>query len=121
SRELVVGELGGRAIAGEYKPALVDWATGLAGRGAGAAACEQPIIRLQRGNFELPARELLPSLERYARLAVDGEERLVGYVEASHGCVHRCRHCPVPTVYDGRIRVVGAETVLRDIERLAGM
>ncbi len=40
-------------------------------------------------------------------------------MEASHGCVHRCRHCPVPTVYDGRIRVVEAETVLRDIERLA--
>ena len=50
-----------------------------------------------------------------------GEERLVGYVEASHGCVHRCRHCPVPAVYDGRIRVVQAETVLSDVERLAGM
>ena len=121
SRELVVGELAGRAIAGEYEPALVAWASGLASPGAGAAACEQPIIRLQRGNFELPARDLLPSLERYARLAVDGEERLVGYVEASHGCVHRCRHCPVPAVYDGRIRIVQADTVLRDIERLVAM
>ena len=46
---------------------------------------------------------------------------MVGYVEASHGCVHRCRHCPVPAVYDGRIRVVQAETVLRDLERLASM
>jgi radical SAM superfamily enzyme YgiQ (UPF0313 family) len=52
---------------------------------------------------------------------VGGQERLVGYVEASHGCVHRCRHCPVPAVYDGRIRVVQAETVLRDVERLASM
>ena len=42
-------------------------------------------------------------------------------MEASHGCVHRCRHCPVPTVYDGRIRVVQAETVLRDIDRLTEM
>jgi radical SAM superfamily enzyme YgiQ (UPF0313 family) len=42
-------------------------------------------------------------------------------VEASHGCVHRCRHCPVPTVYDGRIRIVPPETVLRDVERLADM
>ena len=88
---------------------------------APAPAGERPIIHLQRGSFDAPARELLPGLERYARLAVGGEERLVGYVEASHGCVHRCRHCPVPTVYDGRIRVVGAETVLRDVERLAGM
>ena len=35
--------------------------------------------------------------------------------------MHACRHCPVPAVYGGRIRVVQAETVLRDIERLAGM
>jgi pyruvate-formate lyase-activating enzyme len=121
SRELVIGELSGRAIAGEYEPALVAWASGLASPGTLARACEQPVIHLQRGNFDLPARELLPSLENYARLAVDGEERLVGYVEASHGCVHRCRHCPVPAVYNGRIRIVQADTVLRDIERLVAM
>ena len=121
SRELVIGELAGRAIAGEYEPALVAWASGLASPGALARAGEQPVIQLQRGNFDLPARELLPPLERYARLAVGGEERLVGYVEASHGCVHRCRHCPVPAVYDGRIRIVQADTVLRDIERLVAM
>ena len=121
SHELVTGELQGRAIAGEYEPALVAWASGLANPGALPRACEQPVIHLQRGNFDQPARELLPPLERYARLAVGGEERLVGYVEASHGCVHRCRHCPVPAVYDGRIRVVQAESVLRDIERLVAM
>ena len=120
SRELVAGELGARTIAGEYEPALVAWVDGLAAPGAPAAA-DRPIVHLQRGTFELPARELLPGLERYARLAVGGEERLVGYVEASHGCVHSCRHCPIPTVYDGRIRVVQAETVLRDVERLAAM
>jgi radical SAM superfamily enzyme YgiQ (UPF0313 family) len=121
SHELVSGELQGRAIAGEYEPALVAWASGLASPGALSRASEQPIIELQRGDFDQPARELLPPLERYARLAVGGEERLVGYVEASHGCVHRCRHCPVPAVYDGRIRVVQADSVLRDIERLVAM
>jgi hypothetical protein len=45
----------------------------------------------------------------------------VGYVEASHGCVHMCRHCPIPAVYDGRIRIVAAETVLEDIAQLVGM
>jgi radical SAM superfamily enzyme YgiQ (UPF0313 family) len=121
SPALVVGELGGRAIAGEYEPALVAWASGPATPGALARGGEQPVIQLQRGNFDLPARELLPSLESYARLAVGGEERLVGYVEASHGCVHRCRHCPVPAVYDGRIRIVQAGVVLRDVERLVAM
>ena len=121
SRELVERELAARAIAGEYEPALTAWVDELAAPWAPAPAAGRPIIHLQRGTFDLPARELLPGLERYARLAVGGEERLVGYVEASHGCVHRCRHCPVPTVYDGRIRIVQAETVLRDIEHLADM
>jgi radical SAM superfamily enzyme YgiQ (UPF0313 family) len=134
SRELIEGELGARAIAGEYEPALTGWvdelsvpptpaawADGLSVPPAPARTAERPIIQLQRGSFDPPARELLPGLEQYARLAIGGEERLVGYVEASHGCVHRCRHCPVPTIYDGRIRIVGADTVLRDIERLAGM
>jgi radical SAM superfamily enzyme YgiQ (UPF0313 family) len=121
SRELVERELAARAIAGEYEPALTAWVDELAAPGAGVVDSDRPIIHLQRGTFDAPARELLPGLERYARLAVGGEERLVGYVEASHGCVHRCRHCPVPTVYDGRIRVVQAETVLRDVERLEGM
>ncbi len=121
SRELVEGELAARAIAGEYEPALTAWVDELAAPWAPAPAAGRPIIHLQRGTFDPPARELLPGLERYARLALDGEERLVGYVEASHGCVHRCRHCPVPAVYDGRIRVVQAETVLRDVERLAEM
>jgi len=119
SRELVTSELGAHMIAGEYEPALTAWVDRLMVPGAPSPA--DPIVHLQRGTFELPARELLPGLERYARLVIGGEERLVGYVEASHGCVHRCRHCPVPAVYDGRIRVVQAETVLRDVERLAAM
>jgi radical SAM superfamily enzyme YgiQ (UPF0313 family) len=123
SRELVTSELGAHMIAGEYEPALAAWVDELAAppAPASAPAADRPIVHLLRGTFDPPARELLPGLERYARLAVDGEERLVGYVEASHGCVHRCRHCPVPAVYDGRIRVVQAETVLRDVERLAAM
>jgi radical SAM superfamily enzyme YgiQ (UPF0313 family) len=112
SRDLTLGRLADRVIAGEYEPALVAW---VAGAPAG------PELQLGRGSFQPPARDLLPPLERYAHLALDGEERLVGYVEASHGCVHECRHCPVPTVYSGRIRIVGAETVLADIEQLLAM
>jgi radical SAM superfamily enzyme YgiQ (UPF0313 family) len=112
SRDLTLGRLADRVIAGEYERALVAWV------GAGDRT---PELDLGRHDFELPARDLLPPLERYAHLALDGEERLVGYVEASHGCVHTCRHCPVPTVYDGRIRIVGADTVLDDIAQLVAM
>src|SRR3954467_14151206 len=109
SRDLTLGRPADRVIAGEYEPGLVAWAGG---------ANAGPETGLGRGACDVPARDLLPPLERYAKLAVGGEERLVGYVEASHGCVHMCRHCPVPTVYDGRIRIVGADTVLADIEQL---
>jgi radical SAM superfamily enzyme YgiQ (UPF0313 family) len=118
SRELTLDGLADRVIAGEYEPALVEWAAAVAA-GAGASyGGEEPVVRLGRGAFRTPARYLLPPLDAYARLAVAGEERLVGYVEASHGCVHRCRHCPVPVIYDGRIRIVERDVVLEDIGRL---
>src|ERR687889_1452779 len=113
SRDRTLGRVADRLISGEYEPALVRW--------AGGADADEPLIQLERGAFELPARDLLPPLEQYAHLALGGEERVVGYVEASHGCVHMCRHCPLPTVYDGRIRIVGADTVLADVEQLVAM
>jgi hypothetical protein len=66
----------------------------------------------------LPARDELPALDRYARLEIDGEQRLVGAVLASHGCAHRCRHCPVPVVYDGRVQRLDQDAVLADVEQL---
>ena len=104
SRELVVGELAGRAIAGEYEPALVAWASGPASHGALARACEQPVIHLQRGNFDLPARELLPALERYARLAVGGEERLVALEATLNAKLRRLPHARVAGHVGFRVR-----------------
>ncbi len=106
-----------RALAGEYEPELVAWVDALSGVN-GTDRARPEVIQLTKHAYHAPARELLPPIDRYARLAVGGEERLAGYVEASHGCVHKCRHCPVPVVYDGRIRIVGADTVLDDIARL---
>ena len=45
----------------------------------------------------------------------DGTSRVAGYTEASRGCRHLCRHCPVVPVYDGQFRVVQAEVVLADV------
>lgn len=73
---------------------------------------------LERLNFEVPERSSLVKLEHYARLEINGEQRLVGYVEASRGCLHQCTHCPIPPVYDGRFFVVPAEVVLEDIRNL---
>jgi len=45
------------------------------------------------------------------------QERLTGYTEASRGCKHLCRHCPIVPVYAGRFRIVQREVVLEDIRR----
>jgi radical SAM superfamily enzyme YgiQ (UPF0313 family) len=73
---------------------------------------------LERLNFAAPARGPLVSLEHYAKLEYNGEERLVGYVEASRGCLHHCTHCPIPPVYNGRFFVVPEQIVIEDIQGL---
>jgi len=60
----------------------------------------------------------LPPLRSYAHLVLpDGEHRTVGYTEASRGCKHLCRHCPIVPVYNGVFRIVGREVVLADIRQ----
>ncbi|CAN5618531.1 CUAEP/CCAEP-tail radical SAM protein [soil metagenome] len=115
SRDLTVGALADRVIGGEYEPAVVAWADELS---AGTAAAGASLVPLERSPFRLPLRDLLPPLDRYAHLALDGRERPVGYVEASHGCAHLCRHCPIPVTYGGRIRLVGSDVVVDDIDQL---
>jgi radical SAM superfamily enzyme YgiQ (UPF0313 family) len=75
---------------------------------------------LGRLDFPVPLRDGLPGPDRYARLReADGRERLAGYAEATRGCLHRCRHCPIPAVYDGRFFAVPLETVLADVAQQA--
>jgi radical SAM superfamily enzyme YgiQ (UPF0313 family) len=75
-----------------------------------------PGRRLPKLQFITPDRSSLPPLNRYASLqAPDGTRRVIGYTEASRGCRHVCRHCPVVPVYDGEFRVVQSEVVLADI------
>jgi radical SAM superfamily enzyme YgiQ (UPF0313 family) len=74
--------------------------------------------RIPHLRFRVPDRTGLPPLDAYARLNLpDGSQRVVGYTEASRGCRHRCRHCPVVPVYDGRFRAVPAGVVLEDVRR----
>jgi radical SAM superfamily enzyme YgiQ (UPF0313 family) len=65
----------------------------------------------------IPSRGGLPMLDQYARLEQNGTERLVGYAEASRGCLHHCLHCPIVPVYDGRFFLVPEAVVLEDIRR----
>jgi len=102
-------------LAGEFEPGLVRLADSLA-RGAGGWQ-PPPAISLDRLSFLLPDRSGLPALDQYASLRVNGQRRRAGYTEASRGCKHLCRHCPVVPVYGGRFRVVEPDVVLEDVRQ----
>jgi radical SAM superfamily enzyme YgiQ (UPF0313 family) len=101
-------------IGGEFERALSDVVDRLA---AGAALDRGVLIRLDRLKFRTPDRSGLPALSGYARLHRNGEQRIAGYTEATRGCKHLCRHCPVVPVYEGAFRVVQPDVVLEDIRR----
>lgn len=100
-------------LGGEFEEALVQAAVGprTGGTETGGGVAGRDIPRL---SFRVPLRAALLPLERYAALQVGEERRTAGYTEASRGCKHRCRHCPVVPVYDGRFRIVSAEVVIAD-------
>lgn len=107
-------------LGGEFEAGLVSLLRRLQGdpRGAGGAPQPEPRISLARQQFLVPDRSGLPPLSRYATVNLgDGRQRTVGYTEASRGCKHRCRHCPIVPVYEGQFRIVQREVVLEDIRR----
>jgi len=103
-------------MSGEIEAALVDLVRKLEGASRPSAPA-QPLRVLAKLDFPAPSRANLPSLKKYARLERDGALELVGYVEASRGCKHVCRHCPIPPVYGGRFFVVPLEVLLADIRQ----
>jgi radical SAM superfamily enzyme YgiQ (UPF0313 family) len=108
----VLREAGVSALfGGEFEEALEEWVT--SNLAAGTSGPGRGIPRLR---FRVPDRTSLPALNRYASLQMpDGERRVTGYTEASRGCRHWCRHCPIVPVYEGRFRVVPVDVVMADI------
>lgn len=88
-----------------------------AARAAMSAAVAPPtLVARARLAALVPDRRGLPPLDRYARVVwPDGRQGIAGVAESTRGCKHRCRHCPIVPVYDGRFVAVPAEVVLADI------
>lgn len=105
-------------LGGEFETGLVALAARLQSDGGVLINAPQPepVINLARQPFQIPDRHGLPALARYASLDLgDGRPRTVGYTEATRGCKHHCRHCPIVPVYKGHFRLVPREVVLADI------
>jgi radical SAM superfamily enzyme YgiQ (UPF0313 family) len=112
NREYLVAHGADSIVGGEYEAALVELVRGGA---TGATGATVPDVSLDRLRFVAPARASLPPLDKYARLETADGDRLAGYVEASRGCLHHCRHCPIPPVYGGRFFVVPVDVVVADV------
>ncbi|MDA1184271.1 MAG: CUAEP/CCAEP-tail radical SAM protein [Acidobacteria bacterium] len=81
------------------------------------SAIPDPTLQgLPRLRFITPDRVGLPALERYASLRMpDGSRRVMGSSDATRGCKHLCRHCPIVPIYQGQFRVVPLDVVMEDV------
>jgi radical SAM superfamily enzyme YgiQ (UPF0313 family) len=106
-------------LGGEFEEGLSHLAERLANSSAEKPALqEEPLVSMERLAFEVPDRSDLPPMEKYAHLILPGGGfRVVGSTEASRGCKHLCRHCPVVPVYKGVFRIVGRDVVMEDVRR----
>ena len=117
-------------LGGEFEEGLRSLAERLSGNpGAGKNGQHEPFdalsasqgkltISLARQTFITPDRAGMVALDKYARVVMpSGEMRTAGYTEASRGCKHLCRHCPIVPVYNGVFRIVDREVVMADIRQ----
>jgi len=117
-----------RVAYGLYAPLNAEW---LRARGVSdvlGPEAEADLVRLAQGQtitdashiprlrFIQPDRRALRPLSEYASIHMpDGTQRTVGSTDASRGCKHLCRHCPIVPVYQGAFRIVPLEIVMRDV------
>ncbi len=111
----------GTILGGEFEEGLASLASRLQ-HGAlnenNSAEQTEPVISLARQKFLVPDRAGMLAPEKYARVVMpSGEHRVAGSTEATRGCKHLCRHCPIVPVYNGAFRVVERDVVLEDIRR----
>jgi radical SAM superfamily enzyme YgiQ (UPF0313 family) len=117
--EAFLRSLGANTIlGGEFEAGLLSLVRRLQAEPEQPAQQPEPMISLARQHFLVPDRQDLPPPFTYARFIMGPEQqRITGYTEASRGCKHLCRHCPIVPVYAGRFRIVQPDVVLADIRQ----
>jgi radical SAM superfamily enzyme YgiQ (UPF0313 family) len=96
--------------------AEADLVTLARNRESRARSLEPRARSLPRLAFIQPDRSTLPPLARYASLRMpDGTLRVMGSTDATRGCKHLCRHCPIVPVYQGAFRVIPIDVVMADV------
>jgi radical SAM superfamily enzyme YgiQ (UPF0313 family) len=106
-------------LGGEFEQSLSQLAERLQNNDRSRVSHQpEPLVSLERLAFEVPDRSGMPAIGKYAHLVLpSGGFRLVGSTEASRGCKHLCRHCPIVPVYKGVFRIVSRDIVMQDIRQ----
>ncbi|AJX30978.1 arsinothricin biosynthesis radical SAM protein ArsL [Burkholderia oklahomensis] len=131
--ERLVGRYGDYAVVGEWEHPLVNLARYASGSGvalekAGLVDLEVvangrvPHPYLARNAISVPDRSLAPSLVKYPQPQVEkllgSGIHLIGGVEATRGCHHKCTYCSVYAAYDGKVIMVTDDIVVEDVRNL---
>jgi radical SAM superfamily enzyme YgiQ (UPF0313 family) len=109
-------------IGGEFETGLSEFADSLVETPLLSELSDEDITGLgQYPNFKrdvhiLPDRGGLRSLKHYGHVERTDGSHFAGAVEATRGCAHMCTHCPIPSVYGGKLRLVDRDLVLKDID-----
>ncbi|WP_319773457.1 arsinothricin biosynthesis radical SAM protein ArsL [Breoghania sp.] len=76
-----------------------------------------------RGTMARPMREAAPHLSKYPQPHLTrllGEEKVVGGLELTRGCHHKCTYCSVYSAYDGKVLLGDVDQVIADVDALVG-
>jgi hypothetical protein len=96
--------------------ALADVVRQSNGASGASATIARTAAGARRDRFLVPDRTGLPELSHYATLQMpDGTTRVAGSTDATRGCKHLCRHCPVVPVYNGTFKAVPLDVVMADV------
>jgi hopanoid C-3 methylase len=74
-----------------------------------------------RDHFHVPERRFAPPLAKYPQPNIEritGGQHLVGGLETTRGCHHKCTYCSVFAAYDGKVLLVPPAIVMEDVRNL---
>ncbi|UCH98362.1 MAG: hypothetical protein JSV88_16380 [Candidatus Aminicenantes bacterium] len=69
----------------------------------------------------VPARHLLPPIHTYTNTFIEnilGRKMLVGNVETTRGCHHKCKFCSVYASSGTKVKFANPGTIMQDVDQL---
>lgn len=124
------GRYADHVVSGEWEVPLVSLMNRKAGGtepvvnvySHGSTTPEQAVQMLKlRGTMAKPLRNMAPNLTKYPQphlVTLMGTEKVVGGIELTRGCHHKCTYCSVYSAYDGKVLLGDVDQILLDVDVL---